>query len=50
MSIIFSKSFISFSKNQDVAEGFLNGDKKNAMLIIKKSNEKYDLHTHADLG
>ena len=51
MSIIFSKSFLSFSKEQEVAEEFLYNParKKNAMLIIKKRDKEYNLHTHADI-
>lgn len=47
MSILYSKSFLSFSKVKSEAENFMNN--KNAMLTVIKSENKYDLLTHADI-
>ena len=47
MSIIFSKAFMSFSKNLNVAENFLIG--KNTLLIVEDAKTEYDLLTHADI-
>ena len=47
MSIIFSKAFMSFSKNLNVAEDFLRG--KNTLLIVEDAKAEYDLLTHADI-
>jgi len=49
MSNVFTKSFISFSKELAVAENFLNNGKKNAILKIIKAEKNYDLYTHADI-
>ena len=46
--IIISKSFLSFSKKEAIAMEFLK-DGKNAILEIKKSQEKFNLFTHADI-
>ena len=49
MAIIFSKSFISFSKSKQEAENFYNGN-KNAMLIVQKDKKRiFYLVTHADI-
>ena len=47
ISIVYSKSFLSFSKVKSEAENFMNN--KNAILTIVKSENKYDLLTHADI-
>ena len=47
MSIIFSKAFMSFSKDLSVAESFLIG--KNTLLIVEDAKTEYDLLTHADI-
>ena len=50
MSIIFSKSFMSFSKNKNVAESFFYiGENKNTLLIVEDAKIEYDLLTHADI-
>ena len=57
-SIVFSKSFLSFSKNRFIAEKFLNSqnnqnDDKNlskVLFILEKDNNiEYNLTTHADI-
>ena len=40
ISTIFSKSFISFSKNESVAEYFLKKYNKNVMLILEEPKRK----------
>ena len=47
--IIFSKSFISFSKDIYMVETFAKNVKKNTMLTIIKMNTENDLNTHADM-
>ncbi len=50
MAIIFSKAYLSFTKDINIAEDFYKNDKnKNVMLTIESSNENYNLHTHADI-
>lgn len=49
MSVVFSKGFISFSKDQNIAEGFFHNN-KNVMLFLEKDDQiKFDLLTHADI-
>ena len=53
-AIVFSKSFLSFSKERIVAESFLLGDdeinKSKVLFILEKDdNINYDLSTHEDL-
>ena len=54
-SIVFSKSFLSFSKDKRIAENFLRGENKNTNLskvlfILEKDNNiGYNLSTHGDL-
>ena len=54
-SIVFSKTFLSFSKEKRVARNFLsfheNTQEKNKVLFILEKNEEinYDLSTHADI-
>ena len=54
-TIVFSKSFLSFSKEKHIAENFLskkNEDKnlcKVLFILEKNSNIGYDLSTHADI-
>ena len=48
MAIIFSKAYLSFTKDINIAEKFYKND-KNVMLTIESSNENYNLHTHADI-
>ena len=48
MAIIFSKAYLSFTKDINIAEDFYKNG-KNVMLTIESSNENYNLHTHADI-
>ena len=54
-AIVFSKSFLSFSKDKDIAEKFLNdtNDNKNlskVLYIIEKGDKiDYSLSTHSDI-
>ena len=53
-SIVFSKAFLSFSKDKNVAEGFIpkgTGKNKSRVLFIleKDDNIDYSLSTHADI-
>ena len=54
-AIVFSKSFLSFSKSDEVAKKFLNKGSINTNLskvlfILKKNdNERYNLSTHGDI-
>ena len=54
-AIVFSKSFLSFTKERKIAEKFLGGDYKNdklskVLFILKKDdNLDYSLATHADI-
>ena len=55
-SIVFSKSFLSFSKNKDIALHFLNQDNnvyenlsKVLFILEKDDNLEYSLLTHADI-
>ena len=54
-SIVFSKSFLSFSKEKNIAEQFLKGENKDkniskALFILEKDdNIGYDLSTHGDI-
>ena len=54
-AIIFSKSFLSFSKNIESAMTFINKENKNnnlskAFLELENDNYiSYDLSTHADI-
>ena len=54
-SIIFSKSFLSFSKDKNIAEQFLkyeNKDKnvsKVLFILEKDDNIEYTLSTHGDI-
>ena len=47
--IEFSKSFISFSKDKNVAKGFLSNGDKNAILTVVKYEKDINLNTHADI-
>ena len=47
--IIFSKSFLSFTKDIMIAEDFMNVHKKNIMLTIVEADSNYDLNTYADI-
>ena len=49
MSIVFSKSFISFSKEKKVAEDFYKQYKKNTMLTLVKDEKELNLNTHIDI-
>ena len=49
ISILFSKAFISFSKELSTAETFLNSSDKNAILTVVKFENDFDLQTHADI-
>ena len=49
MAILFSKSFLSFSKDVNEVKRFHKEDKINVMLIIQNSKEEFNLHTHADI-
>ena len=54
-SIVFSKSFLSFSKDKTVANNFLSHDNNNINLckvlfvLEKDDNIEYNLSTHADI-
>ena len=54
-SIVFSKSFLSFSKDKTVANKFLSSDNDNINLckvlfvLEKDDNIEYNLSTHADI-
>ena len=54
-SIVFSKSFLSFSKDKTVANDFLSRDNNNINLckvlfvLEKDDNIEYNLSTHADI-
>ena len=54
-SIVFSKSFLSFSKEKKIAENFLRGENKNTNLskvlfvLEKDDNIGYNLSTHGDI-
>ena len=54
-AIVFSKSFLSFSKEKPLAEGFLNDENKNKNLnkvlfiLEKDDNIDYSLSTHGDI-
>jgi len=54
-AIVFSRAFLSFSKEKNIAEGFLNdkinNDKLSKVLFIleKDDNIDYSLSTHADI-
>ena len=48
-SLVFSKSFISFTKDEKVAEKFYTMYDKNAMLYVIGYNKSIDLKTHEDI-
>jgi len=54
-AIVFSKSFLSFSKEREIAESFLNYENKNKNLskvlyiLEKDDNIGYNLSTHGDI-
>jgi len=54
-AIVFSKSFLSFSKEREIAESYLNGENKNKILskvlyiLEKDDNIGYNLSTHGDI-
>ena len=48
-SIIFSKSFMSFSKTIEIAEEFYTGNKNVMLFLQKDEHRKFNLLTHADL-
>ena len=54
-TIVFSKSFLSFSKERKIAESFLNYENKNKNLskvlyiLEKDENLDYNLSTHGDI-
>ena len=47
--IIFSKLFLSFTKDITVAENFMDAYRKNTMLTVEECNTEYDLNTHTDI-
>ena len=47
--IIFSKLFLSFTKDLTIAERFIASYKKNTMLTVVEANDEYDLNTHTDI-
>ena len=49
MSIVFSKSFLSFTKSKNVAENFYNTYNKNAMFTVKTSFQESKFLAHADI-
>ena len=46
-SLVFSKSFISFSKDKNQAEFFFSKYNKNAMLTVVEYDNTFNLNTHA---
>ena len=54
-TIVFSKSFLSFSKEKEIAENYLNNENKNKKLLKvlyileKNDNIDYSLSTHGDI-
>ena len=54
-AIVFSRSFLSFSKEKKIAEGFLDDENKNNKLykvlyvLENDDNMSYSLSTHADI-
>ena len=54
-AIVFSKAFLSFSKDRKIAENFLNTQQNNnelnkVLFILEKDNNiDYNLSTHADI-
>ena len=52
-AIIFSKIFLSFSKDRDTAEKFMKGNMKNFLQVLfileKDENMDFSLSTHADV-
>ena len=48
-SLLFSKTFISFSKDKNKAEEFYINYKKNAMLTVEKYDNTININTHADI-
>ena len=49
MSIVFSKSFLSFTKSKNVAEDFYNNYNKNAMFTVKNTSQESKFLAHADI-
>jgi len=49
MSIIFSKSFLSFSKDKNKAKEFLSKGKNAMLTIVRDEDQQYDLFTQADI-
>ena len=52
-AIVFSKIFLSFSKDRDTAESFMKGNKKNLLQVLfileKDESMDFSLSTHADV-
>ena len=48
-SLLFSKTFISFSKDKNKAEEFFTIFNKNAMLTLEQYNNTMNINTHADI-
>ena len=48
-SLLFSKTFISFSKDKNTAERFFRTYKKNVVLTVEKYDNTINLNTHADI-
>ena len=47
--LLFSKSFLSFSKDKNVAEDFFKKYNKNVMLTLVEYDKKNNLNMHADI-
>ena len=47
--IIFSKSFLSFTKDINIAEHYISTNNKNTMIKVVKASPEYNLNTHADI-
>ena len=47
--IYFSKSFISFSKDENIAKNFYNNTDKNAIITLIGDKKEMNLLTHADI-
>ena len=46
---VYSKLFLSFTKDKDVALQFMKKDKKNILITIESANNKFRLDTHTDI-
>ena len=49
MSIVYSKSFLEFTKSKDMAEDFYNRFNKNAMFTLKTPSQESNVLAHVDI-